>query len=114
MQSGAPTQTIPFAPGRYYAVAFVNAAGAKNARGSIMVAVQGISHDGQWVTAANHGRFENSIKPQGSQWIPIVVPFELKESQSESIKTLQLIIGFKDFDPEQKMFLDNVGIYKLP
>jgi hypothetical protein len=42
------------------------------------------------------------------------VPFELKESQSESIKTLQLIIGFKDFDPEQKMFLDNVGIYKLP
>ncbi len=114
MQSGAPTQTIPFAPGRYYAVAFVNAAGAKNARGSIMVAVQGISPDGKWVTAANQGRFENSIKPQGSQWIPVIVPFELKESQSESIKTLQLIIGFKDFDPGQKMYLDNVGIYQLP
>jgi hypothetical protein len=114
MKSGAPTQSIPFAPGHYYAIAYVNAAGAQKGRGSIMVAVQGISPDGKWVTAANQGRFENSIKPEGSQWIPIVVPFELKEGQSESIKNLQMIIGFSNFGPGQKMFLDDVGIYKMP
>jgi hypothetical protein len=114
MQSGAPTQSIPFAPGKYYAIAFVNAAGAQNARGSIMVAVQGLGPKGEWVPATKQGRFENSIKPQGDQWIPVVVPFELKAEQSADIKNLQLIIGFTHFAPGQKMFLDNVGIYKLP
>jgi hypothetical protein len=114
MQSGAPTQSIPFAPGKYYAIAFVNAAGAQNARGGVMVAVQGLGPKGEWIPATKQGRFENSVKPQGNQWIPVVVPFELKAEQSADIKNLQLIIGFTHFAPGQKMFLDNVGIYKLP
>jgi hypothetical protein len=76
--------------------------------------IQGIGHDGKWVSHAQRGRFETKLTPKGGLWQSVVVPFELKEEQRAAIKTLQLIVGFNRFAPDSHIFVDDAGIYKIP
>jgi hypothetical protein len=114
MGNGAPTQHINFEPGRYYAIAHVFAPSNNKTQGSVTVAIQAIGHDGKWVGRDQGGRFDAKISPQAGVWQSVVVPFELKEEQRESIKTLQLIVGFQNFAPDSHVFMDDAGIYKIP
>jgi hypothetical protein len=114
MGSGAPTQYINFEPGRYYAIAYVLAPTTNKTQGTASVVIQGIGHDGKWVSRDQRGRFETKISPKGGVWQSVIVPFELKEEQRASIKNLQLIVGFNDFAPDAQIFVDDAGIYKIP
>jgi len=114
MGNGAPTQYINFEPGRYYAIAYVLAPTTNTSQGKVRLAIQGIGHDGKWVSRAQGGRFEAAISPRGGQWQSVIVPFELKEEQQASIKKLQLIVGTSGLAPDSQIFLDDAGIYKIP
>jgi hypothetical protein len=114
MGSGAPTQHAPFAPGRYYAIAHVLAPETNKTEGTFSLVVQAIKPNGGWVGSDQNGRFEAKITPKGGMWQSVVVPFEIKEEQRVTIKTLQLIVGVGDWGSDSHVFVDDAAIYKIP
>jgi len=95
--------------GTYYAVIFTTAPENETPKGTMEI----------WVKLLNENRkvlalIKESIKPQSGKWLPLTVSAQVPEKiNEEAVTKIDLVYFCKDMSPEDVIYLDDAGFYKV-
>jgi hypothetical protein len=110
MKNGGPTQNVPITAGLYCALASVFVPAGQQSSGTFTLAVQNKDGDGKWLPEA---RYEGTAALTPGHWNRVAVPFEVTPEAAKNLKTAQLILLIRNFLPEQKIMVDDAGLYRI-
>jgi hypothetical protein len=109
---GGVYDIVPWAAGKYRMIVRVRVPDGQAAKGKATL-VANISDE----KAANAGfeRFESeALQVAPGEWRELKLDFELKSDFEGKAKTITLLTIFDGFENNEKIYVDDFGIYRLP
>jgi hypothetical protein len=108
IKRGGPTQSIPYVAGSYYGTASCYIPSDYKG-GTAMLTLQSIDKSGK-VMNITPALPNIRIPLTPGQWSTVKAPFELTDNPQAG--TLRIIVTLDGFDPDGKIYLDDVAVYK--
>jgi hypothetical protein len=109
---GGPYQIFDWAPGKYYAIVRLKTPKGQASKSTAKLSVSALDEN------ATPGGFETfsteATTLTGDNWQELKVEFELKNDFEGKAKKVMAILVLDGLTPEENVFIDDFGVYKIP
>ncbi len=109
MKRGGPNQTLQVPPGRYAATAFVYIPEGQDSKGTAELSVTLRNAQGRNLPSPS-----TTICPPPGQWSIIATSADVPvKVGKDEVKSVMLIVVVNGFKPDEKIYLDDIALYRL-
>lgn len=108
---GALLQHVPYQPGTYFATAHCYVP-QDSKKASVKLTLQAYGPKGE-LLGDKFTLPTGSIPLQAGVWADITIPFTLPQTNAEKAASVRIMVELNHFDPNDEIYLDDVGIYRM-
>ena len=110
MKRGGPYQDLPAGAGRYAATALIRVPQTPQGNATITLSVTPIDEKGQ-----NMGSLSTTVRATRCDWTRIAVAGNVPKEvgKADQVRKLRLVVIVDSFQPGDKVYVDDVSLYKI-
>jgi hypothetical protein len=109
MSRGGPHQTVPFEPGRYAAVCFLYAPPGQDSAGTAKLSITPRDAAHSNLPATN-----TMVRPISGRWQAVATAGQIPaQLNGKDVAELMIIVTVDGFEPGEKLYIDDVTLFRL-